>query len=266
MSYLVTTADIRWHYNVLGKGSCIFFIHGRAASMQVFSQQARYLFQNQKVELVDLPGHGKTNWKPMTFDEVAAGIKGIADEIGVKTFSIVGSSMGGFIGLKIAQLFPGRVEKLAMIGSLPKFLKTQQRPLGLTEFEMNKLKQQLQARYPGILDIFFRSLFTLQERESEKFKWIHQFRKQEKAPERQALESFLDMLREGDLTEFAETVGIPIFFLAGRKDYICSESSLEFVKDIVPNAIVDFMEECGHFPFLIKSEEFNEKVEKFLKA
>ena len=264
MSYLVTKEDIRWHYNVLGKGDCIFFIHGWAANMRVFSQQARYFSQNYKVVLVDLPGHGKTNWKQTTFDEVASGIKDIANVIGVKNFSIVGSSMGGFIGLKIAQLFPERVDKLAMVGSLPKFLKTQQRPLGLTEFEMNKLKQQLKEKYPGILDIFFRSLFTLQERESEKFKWIHQFRKQEKVPERQALETFLEMLKEGDLTEFAKTVGIPILFLAGRKDYICSQSSLKFVKNIVPHATISFIEECGHFPFLIKSEEFNEKVERFL--
>ncbi|MDD3374473.1 MAG: alpha/beta hydrolase [Candidatus Omnitrophica bacterium] len=264
MSYLITKENIRWHYNVLGKGNCIFFIHGWAANMRVFSQQARYFSQEYKVVLVDLPGHGKTNWKEITFDDIATGIKDIADVIGINKFSIVGSSMGGFVGLKIAQLFPQRVEKLAMIGSLPKFLKTQKRPLGLTEFEMNKLKQQIQTKYPGILDIFFRSLFTLQERESEKFKWIHQFRKQEKVPQREALESFLEMLKEGDLTEFAESVNIPILFLAGRKDYICSQSSLKFIGNIVPKATIEFMEDCGHFPFLIKSEEFNKKVEKFL--
>ncbi len=266
MSYLESNKKIRWHYNVLGRGPCIFFIHGWAANMRVFSQQARHFSTDYKVVLVDLPGHGKTDWKPITFENVSKDIKSIADHLGVKSFSVVGSSMGGFVGLKIAQMYPKLVKKLVMIGSLPKFLKTQQCPIGLTVKEMEKLRTQLQNRYPMILDVFFRSLFTLKERESEKFKWIHQFRKQEKVPDVRALESFLDMLTKGDLTEFLKTVDIPILFLAGRKDYICSEDSLGFLKKVVPQAQVDFMEDCGHFPFLINSSEFNKKVEKFLKV
>ncbi len=264
MSYFLGSKNIRWHYNAFGKGECILFIHGWAGNMRVFSQQARHFSQDHKVILVDLPGHGKTNWKEITFEDIAFEIKEIIDELGIKEFSIVGSSMGGFVGLKIAQLFGNHVSRLAMIGSLPKFLKTQKKPLGLTEFEMNKLKKQIETRYPDILDIFFRSLFTLEERESAKFKWIHEFRKQEKVPEKRALECFLEMLKEGDLTEFLKSVHIPILFLAGRKDYICSESSLQFLKDVVPGANIEFMENCGHFPFLIRSDEFNQRIENFL--
>jgi len=260
----MTKNEIRWHYNVLGHGPCLFFIHGWAGNMRVFSQQARHFSSDYKVVLVDLPGHGKTDWKPGTFDEVAIQIKEIADHIGVDKFSIVGSSMGGFVGLKIAELFPSSVEKIIMVGSLPKFFKTQQCPIGLTAQEMEKLRTQLETKYPAILDIFFRSLFTRQERESEKFKWIHQFRKEEKAPSQEALISFLDMLAHDDLMDFLKAVNAPILFLAGRKDYICSENSLKFIKNTIPQVQIAFMENCGHFPFLINSVEFNNVVEKFL--
>lgn len=264
MSYLTTSKDIRWHYNVLGHGPCLFLIHGWAANMRVFSQQARHFSSDYKVVLLDLPGHGKTDWRPVTFDEVATQIKEIADHIGVDKFCVVGSSMGGFIGLNISKLFPSRVEKIVMVGSLPKFLRTQECPIGLTVQEMEKLRMQLKTKYPSILDIFFRSLFTRQERESEKFKWIHQFRKQEKAPSREALMSFLEMLMHADLTDSLKAVKAPILFLAGRQDYICSENSLKFIQEMIPQAQINLMEGCGHFPFLIQSAEFNKVVEQFL--
>jgi len=264
MPYLTISENRKWYYEVKGEGQCLLFIHGWASSGRVFSQQIEYFSKDYKVVVVDLPGHGNTPWQTMSLEDMAKDIGLLAESLGEKEIFVVGSSLGGMVGLKCAELSKSPVKKLVMVGSLPRFLKTQQRPLGLMPVEMARLQKQLRERYPAILDIFFRSLFTLEERETQKFKWIHQFQKSEKSPDKEALESLLDMLSKADLTDFLTTTHIPILFLAGEKDYICSPSSLAFLKDIIPDAQYDIIKDSGHFPFIIHSQEFNEKVERFL--
>jgi hypothetical protein len=42
--------------------------------------------------------------------------------------------------------------------------------------KIRTLSQQFDGDYALILDIFFRSLFTMKERESERFKWVKELR------------------------------------------------------------------------------------------
>ncbi|MCX5681936.1 MAG: alpha/beta hydrolase [Candidatus Omnitrophica bacterium] len=264
MPFIETPRKIKWHYETSGEGSCLLFLHGWASSSRVFAQQAEYFSQKNKVILIDLPGHGLTSWQPVSFSEIVYDIEAILNTLNVDSLNIVGSSMGGMIGLKFYGMFPQRVKRLVMAGSVPKFLQSPGMPVGLKPQEMQKLRAQVVMKYPGILDIFFRSLFTLEERETEKFKWIHQFRKEENFPSQEALIYYLDLLEKEDLVAILKNIKIPVQFISGRHDYICSADSMEFLKVMLSYAQFNFIEKSGHFPFLIRSVEFNQEVEKFL--
>lgn len=264
MPYLETERKIKWHYETSGEGDCILFLHGWASSSRVFAQQVEYFSQKNKVIVVDLPGHGETTWRRVSFSEIGYDIDAILSALHIDSVSIVGSSMGGMLGLKFYGMFPQKVKRLVMAGSVPKFLQSPGMPVGLKLQEMQKLRTQVATKYPGILDIFFRSLFTLEERESEKFKWIHQFRREENPPSQEALIYYLDLLEKEDLVGILKNIRIPVQFISGRHDYICSESSMEYLKTMLPYAQFNFIEKSGHFPFLIRSVEFNQEVEKFL--
>lgn len=265
MPYLETKSKTRWHYYVQGSGPCLVLIHGWASSAKVFIQQAEHFSRDYQVVSLDLPGHGFSEWQPLTMQEMAEDILFLVEQLGYSEAVIVGSSLGGMIGLECVRLNSSIIKKLVMVGSLPRFLKTQERPLGLSLTEIQRLKKQLKSRYPEILDIFFRSLFTIKERDSQKFKWIHQFRKSEKIPDQQALEHFLTLLLEIDLTNFLLEVHIPVLFVSGDNDYICPPESINFIKQIMPQAQYKIIENSGHFPFIIYAKEFNEAVEMFLK-
>jgi pimeloyl-[acyl-carrier protein] methyl ester esterase len=266
MPFIETARKINWHYETQGEGDCLLFLHGWASSSRVFAQQAEYFSRKNKVVLLDLPGHGETSWQPVSFSEIAYDIENILHRLCISSVSIIGSSMGGMLGLKFYGMFPQRVKKLVMAGSVPRFLQKPGMPVGLKLQEMQRLKNQVGTKYPGILDIFFRSLFTLEERESEKFKWIHQFRKEENPPSQESLLHFLDLLEREDLIAILKNIKIPVQFISGRHDYICSEDSMEFLKEMLPYTQFHFIERSGHFPFLIRSAEFNQHVEQFLEG
>jgi pimeloyl-[acyl-carrier protein] methyl ester esterase len=266
MPHIETERKIKWHYEVHGEGDCLLFLHGWASSSRVFAQQTEYFSRKNKVVLIDLPGHGATSWQRVSFSEMVYDIEAILNALQIPSVRIIGSSMGGMLGLKFYSMFPQKVKKLVMAGSVPRFLQRPGMPVGLKLQEMQKLKGQVATKYPGILDIFFRSLFTLEERESEKFKWIHQFRKEENPPSQEALLYFLDLLEKEDLVAILNNIKIPVQFIAGRHDYICSADSMEFLKTMLPYAQFNFIERSGHFPFLIRSAEFNQQVEQFLEG
>lgn len=264
MPELRTKSGIVWRYEERGAGAPLLFLHGWGASHRVFVQQQEYFSRKSRVVLVDLPGHGRTSWQPVSFEAIADDIQALMQALGVLRMSIVGSSMGGALGLKIYERFPLSVERLVMVGSLPRFCRSPGFPLGLERAQFEKLKDQLAHQYPAILEIFFRSLFTIEERQDPKFQWIHQFRRQEAFPLREALVDFLKMLGEQDFIPMFEKIKIPVQLIAGDHDYICPPDSFKFLRALLPQARFDTIRQSGHFPFLIRSEEFNRVVDEFL--
>ncbi len=264
MPYVTTERRMNWHYEALGQGEALVFLHGWAASSKVFVQQAEYFSQKYKVILIDLPGHGKTSWQPLSFEDIAQEIGCLLEKMNISSLSLVGSSMGGVIALRLCELFPQTIKRLVMVGSLPQFCRSPGVPLGLERAQFDKLKSQLTYKYPTILDIFFRSLFTMEERASPRFQWIHQFRREEYVPSREALVYLLDMLGKEDLMPILKDMKAPVLLIAGQEDYICPPDSLAFLKRILPRGRFETIAQAGHFPFLIKAMEFNQVVEDFL--
>lgn len=184
-----------------------------------------------------------------------------------KQINMIGSSLGGLIALQWFDLFPERFNRLILVGALPKFLMTQDYPYGLELPRLQKLDEQLNTDYPAIVNIFFRSLFTRQERESSRFKYFEQFKKNDVVPWKDALREFLHILEKEDLRKTLEKINrrlIPVQILNGTDDYICSKEAVGYLQRELPRARVELFQDCGHFPFLTKPKEFNEALENFL--
>ena len=80
-----------------------------------------------------------------------------------------------------------------------------------------------------------------------------------------ALLEYLDIMEMEDLREVLRDIKIPLQFINGREDEICDKATVAFLQKISPKSRFDFFEQCGHFPFLTKSYEFNKVIEEFLE-
>lgn len=60
--------------------------------------------------LSEVTGPGTYGWESHARDVVA-----LADALGVEKFSVIGQSMGGAVGMEVARLAPGRMERLVLV-------------------------------------------------------------------------------------------------------------------------------------------------------
>jgi pimeloyl-[acyl-carrier protein] methyl ester esterase len=239
-------------------------IHGLGASGHIWQFQKEFLQTDFQVVTVDLPGHGQSSWMPVNLMEMAMDIRQILNSIELSQFSLVASSMGGLVALELYRMIPHEVMRMSLVGFIPKFASGPCYPAGLNIAKIRMLNWQFSGNYGLILDIFFRSLFTMKERRSELFKIIKKWREKEPLPRREALKHFLDILEKADLRDRLSCVICPLHFVTGVEDYICPRPIMDWVAEHAHNARFDFIENAGHLPFLVEAKEYNRLLEDFL--
>lgn len=264
MSHLTSPRGITWHYESKGKGDTLLFIHGWGVDRRIWRQQIKHFQQTHHVLSVDLPGHGESSWADGSLQAMVEDLYVVLRKLGVRRTSVVGSSLGGLVGLKLYAHFADCIERLIFVGSMPKFARTDDYPHGLDVVKMRKLNQQLHSDYPSIVQVFFRSLFTREERQSRRYHWIQRFRRGNTAPVKEALLAYLDILEREDLREELKLVNCPIQFINGTGDSICHRGTVALLKTHAPTARFDDFDKCGHFPFLSEPYAFNQVLENFL--
>jgi pimeloyl-ACP methyl ester carboxylesterase len=264
MPHFKTTRGLNWYYETSGKGEPIVMIHGLAGTGHIWQGQKEFLETDFQVVTLDLPGHGQSSWMPLSLIEMATDIRQILTGLGLSQFSLVASSMGGLLALELYRMIPNEIMRISFVGSIPKFAKGPNYPAGLDLAKIHTLSHQFDMNYDFVLDMFFRSLFTMKERHQERFKWVKEFRRREAFPKKEALKHFLDILEKADLRDRVATTICPLQFITGSEDYICPRSIMDWVAEHTYNARFDFIEGSGHLPFLVEVKEYNRLLEDFL--
>lgn len=119
-SAFVKVDNLEIHYLEAGSGDPMILIHGWLCSGASWEKVIPVLAEKFHVYAIDLPGHGLSD-KPLTddirysTDNQAKWVIGFMDRLSIEKAYIVGHSMGGEIGAKIALAAPQRVKKLVMV-------------------------------------------------------------------------------------------------------------------------------------------------------
>jgi len=264
MPHFKTQRGLDWYYEVSGSGETIVMIHGLGGCGRFWEGQREFLDRDFQVLTLDLPGHGKSGWMPLNLREMAMDIRQILSSMGVSHFSLLASSMGGLVALELYRMAPEEIMRTCLVGAIPKFARGPEYPAGLDIDKIRTLSHQFDGNDALILDIFFRSLFTMKERQDGRFQWVKQLRQKEALPRREALKHFLDILEKTDLRDRISRIICPLQFITGTEDYICPRPVMDWIAEHTHNARFDFMEGYGHLPFLVGLEEFNRLLEDFL--
>lgn len=98
------------------------FVHGAGLDHTVWALQARYIAHHGFAVLApDLPGHGRSDGKPLTsIEAIADWTVKLLDAVDAKTAALIGHSMGAIACLEAATRAPERVGKLILCGVAPR--------------------------------------------------------------------------------------------------------------------------------------------------
>ncbi|MCU0849366.1 MAG: alpha/beta hydrolase [Spirochaetes bacterium] len=115
----VRAAGHNWVYLEGGKGKAIVFVHGFGLSKDQWGAMLPALVKSNRILVPDLPGFGETApvlGEHYTVKRQAARLDEFVNKIGLKSFHLVGLSMGGAIAGYYSAEHPGKVKSLVMIG------------------------------------------------------------------------------------------------------------------------------------------------------
>ncbi|HYM56126.1 MAG TPA: alpha/beta fold hydrolase, partial [Solirubrobacteraceae bacterium] len=101
------------------RGQPIVFVHGLSGSWPNWLEQLPVLAAEHRVLTLDLPGFGHSPMpaEPISIPGYARLLDRILDELGIGAATVVGNSMGGFVGAELAIAFPQRVERLVLVSA-----------------------------------------------------------------------------------------------------------------------------------------------------
>ena len=115
MSY-ANSNGIAFYYDEQGEGAPLVLLHGGIGSGQMFASLAPALANRRRVIAIDLQGHGRTADVDRPFDVAAMAddVAGVIEQLG-GTADLLGYSLGGAVGLRLALQHPERVNDLILV-------------------------------------------------------------------------------------------------------------------------------------------------------
>lgn len=107
------------YYTSEGKGKNLVFLHGFLENISMWKQIIPTFTKNYRVVCIDLLGHGKSGnlgyIHPM--EEQAKMIKSVLDLLNLRKYILIGHSMGGYVSLAFAELFPNNINGMCLMNS-----------------------------------------------------------------------------------------------------------------------------------------------------
>ncbi|MDX2342560.1 MAG: alpha/beta fold hydrolase [Acidimicrobiia bacterium] len=110
--------EVRLHIRQQGSGPVALFIHGFPLDSTMWIDQLNALSDVRRCIAVDLRGFGRSSavtGAPLLMETLPDDLAGVLDLVSEEQADIVGLSMGGYVALAFAEIYPKRVRSLALI-------------------------------------------------------------------------------------------------------------------------------------------------------
>lgn len=104
-----------------GSGHILVLLHGFLENSTMWTPFIPELSKNHRVICIDLLGHGQTACTGYihTMEEMATAVNAVLVDLQIGSVTIVGHSMGGYVGCAFAKAYPEKIKALCLLNSTP---------------------------------------------------------------------------------------------------------------------------------------------------
>ena len=251
----------------------IVWIHGLSGSWQNWLENLPHFARTHRCIAMDLPGFGQSEMpaEKITITSDAAAVDELLQTLGVTRATIVGNSMGGFIGAELAIRFATSVEKLVLVSAA-----------GLTiEHQRNERALWLLRRGGSLLTLGTGWLASKSDELARRPRSRRaMFNIVAAHPERLPAPLVAEQLRGGGTPGFIDAldaltsypirdrlgkITAPTLVVWGAEDALVPVRDAWEFGELIPDARVVVYEDTGHVAMLERPAAFNALVEEFLE-
>lgn len=109
-------------YTDTGKGTAVILLHGFLENKTMWDFYVSELSKKNRIITIDLLGHGETESLGyiQTMEENADVVHEVLSKLKIRKAILVGHSMGGYVALAFAELYPEKMKGLVLLNSTSK--------------------------------------------------------------------------------------------------------------------------------------------------
>lgn len=234
-------------YTDQGEGRCMVLLHGYLERGEIWQPFIEQFPGNFRFILPDLPGHGESgNWgRVHSMDDLAASVNAILEAEGIEKVVLAGHSMGGYVCMAFAELFPEKLSAYSLVHSTP-FADTREKQ----DMREREISLVLCGKKRQIVMVNIPKAFATEnlDRMAKKVKELKEMALG--SPDQGTMALLNGMKDRPDRSGILKDPGIPLLLIGGMKDNYIPPEVFEKLPGLAPHAKVLRLENSGHMGFL----------------
>ena len=229
------------HYEALGRGRPIIFLHGWVGSWRYWINAMQVASTSFRAYALDLYGFGDTSRDPQqyTLEKQAEMLNRFLEEMGIGKVAIVGHDLGALVGFSYLKRWHTSVDRMMVINC----------PL-----EYDALNTRVRTAPASELAEWLTS------RSTEAMAALSDASKVDPL----AVSTSMSGLQSDNLFTMVRNLGVPCLFVYGSNDPALTLPSQEKVDALPLHMHQVNLENSGHFPMLDNPPQFNRLLTDFL--
>lgn len=238
---MVEKSDFQLHYDKIGQGLPVVLLHGLGLNNKIWLPVANLLKHRNRTILPDLRGHGQssTGLADGNMKQLAEDVLRLFDDLKVEMAILGGHSMGGYVALAFAEMFPERLTGFALIAS-----NTQADPVEKREARLKDANRVMIEGSSVVGDTLVPRLTTDSSLQMEMRAMIANT---EPAGMHNIL---LAIANRPDRSQVFAGLPCPAVIITGKHDQISNLEAAEKTLRLNPGAELFVLEKAGHMPML----------------
>jgi pimeloyl-ACP methyl ester carboxylesterase len=258
---LMKVMGAKVRYADVGKGRVVVLLHGFLENLEVWfgNKFAQELAEHYRVIAIDLPGHGKSECVGYVhrMEKMAGVVKAVMDELGLRRYTMVGHSMGGYVTLAFAEKYPQNLTGFCLFHST-----------STADSEAKKIERERAIRlvkkspvkYTNALIANLLAVANVRYFKAE-IAWLKRMAAKTKPQGIIAcLEGMKIRKNRENVLRYSQ---VPVLFIAGQRDNVIPLEVSEKQKDLAADQRYVALEKCGHMGFLEQKEIALKKLRAF---
>ena len=247
----INVNGIQLAYTRRGKGTPLVLIHGFPLDHHLWDEVVPLLEDRFDLIVPDLRGFGESSTVDSfyTMEDYASDLAGLLDYLDIQRAAFAGHSMGGYVALAFARLFPERVRGLGLVASQV-----------IADSEERK-----QGRYKSAAEVAEHGTGSVVESMAAKFtpdESLQAFART--SMERQQPAAYIGALKamaeRVDSTPLLSSFDFPVVLIHGDVDSLISIERAREVKTALPQAHFVEISGVGHMPMMEAKEQTAEAL------